>query len=115
MALSVVRRLKSSLFTFIDNLPDDVKQKIYYDYFDIAFKYERVIKIFKRTSELTSKSSEILSRYVKKILNDEDLKKYMLCHCVSFNNVYQYNDYGFKFFENENERFALAWMWNEYH
>lgn len=117
MSVFTVRKLKSRFSEFMDRLPDDIKQMIYYDHFDIIIKYERVMKIFIRTRDLTCKSSRILARYVEKILKDEKLKNYLLCHSTSFKNHYNYdnNFENYDSLSNIYERFALGWMWQEYH
>jgi len=86
--LYIIRQLKINLLDLISNLPDDIKQKIYYEYFDIKLKYERVMYIFGKQHGLTTFGSNILSRYIKKILNDEILISYFLKHSSSFKHIY---------------------------
>jgi|688.fasta_scaffold701272_2 hypothetical protein len=119
-SVSVVRNLKANLINLIDNLPSDIKQKIYYDYFDVEVKYNRIMKIFRKQSGLTTLGSNILTRYLKKMLNDELLLSYVLKHSLSFKRIYTCyikNDktYYFEQIKDEHLNLTLQWIWCEYH
>jgi hypothetical protein len=118
--LYIIRQLKINLLDLISNLPDDIKQKIYYEYFDIKLKYERVMYIFGKQHGLTTFGSNILSRYIKKILNDEILISYFLKHSSSFKHIYEENmqpnnNNSFTLIKCKYLNFTLQWIWREYH
>jgi hypothetical protein len=118
MALAVIRRLKLNLDIQIDNLPDDIKKKIYYEYFDYNIKYERLMKLFRL--QCKSHKRLIVHRHIRvtRLLNDTKLLEYIMERSSSFKLAYKYyvlNPSRYDFIKDDIEGFVLSWTLAECH
>ena len=121
MNVHAVRSLKTKLADMISKIPDDIKKKIYKEYFELTIKYERIMKILYLQNRISSViTTKILARYIKKAVNDDDLKNILIQNSRSFSNMYDTytrkdSTRYFKNFKDEYENLAMIWIWNEFH
>jgi len=99
-------------------LPDDVKKKIYYEYFDFPIKYERLMKLFQ--IQCSKRNIPIIYQHLRttNLLNNTKLLDYIMERSVSFK--YAYINYAFgttryTYINDEVEGFALFWTIVECH
>jgi hypothetical protein len=115
-----VRTLKKNLFKFIESLPDDIKNYIYKEFFELDLKYNIInIHFTEKCGDLKRESTQILSRYVKIVLNNEKLRYLFLKRSKDFSEIYKTKTNNKVIFESINKGyyydFALAWIWRHYH
>jgi hypothetical protein len=118
MALSVIRGLKIKLDNMIDNLPDDIKKKIYYEYFDHHIKYERLMKLFR--FQCRNDNILIVHRHIKvtNLLSDTKLLEYIMERSISFKFAYKhykFNTNRYSQIKDDIEGFVLFWTIVECH
>lgn len=105
----------------ISLLPDEIKLKIYNDYFHPKHKFKEIINVLK-TSECQHLYYKILMPHIKYMfLNDKILLHYMIKHGdnYNFNIVYENNVIKKKkmytLFDDKFNSFALEWLMYVYH
>jgi hypothetical protein len=84
---------------YINKLPDEIKRKIYKEYFESSIYYQLYLKIVNH--ELSKKLNGIILRsYIPIILSKKDVLKYICNKCCVFQNSYNqhkiYNEKVFK-------------------
>ena len=118
MTLSIVRTLRSNLADMISKLPDDIKKKIYKEYFELTIKYEKIMKIFYlQNRKGTAAGIKILARNIKNAITDDKLIELLLKKSESFNSIYLIKKKSdcFVHFTDEYEKLAMMWVWREFH
>lgn len=120
MTLHVIKMLNKLLYERIAKLPDDIKSKIYKEYFEPKIKRREITyMLYKCNLSSSDKSTQILFiKFIKKALNDEELCKYLVKTCKGFNDVYNMylnNTLGFELITDKYQKFAVAWILLTHH
>jgi hypothetical protein len=116
MNVSIVKTLRTKLADMISKLPDDIKKKIYEEYFELTIKYEKIMKIFYlQNRKGTAAGIKILARTIKNAIKDDKLIELLLQKSKSFNSIYLIKGQDFVYYTDEYENLAIRWVWREFH
>jgi len=120
MTVRMVKSLNRDLYNRIENLPDDLKTKIYKEYLEPLIKKTQIIHVLYtcNRSEVTYKSQLLLIKLIKNVLNDEDICKYLIKTCKNFETVYsEYSNdnLGFPLITDKYTKFAICLILTTFH
>jgi hypothetical protein len=101
----------------INNLPNDLKRKIYYDYFDSIYVYHSKVIEELNTNDCQRLSTIRLKCMIPIILNNNSLTNYFILNNYVFKKLYYEHLDNKKTFKlmNKIDSFALAWLYYLYH
>lgn len=120
MALRVIRFLKKSLYDRIESLPNDIKTKIYNEYFEPKIKrIQLTIMLYRCNSSNSGLVSQLLFiKLLKNALNNEELCKYLVKTCKGFGRIYDLylnNELEFPLITDKYQKFAISWILFTFH
>jgi len=120
MTVRVVKMLINTLYERIKALPDDIKTKIYKEYFEPKIVRYRLTYILHRcNTSIVGYSNQLLFvKMIKNVLNNEEICKYLVKTCDGFGRIYEMylNDsMGFKLITDKYEKFAVSWLYHTFH
>lgn len=119
MHLSVIRKLKNDFYKSIESLPDDIKRKIYKEYFEIPLKEDRIYKVFRLINKCDKNHIFVrLTELIKQTIDDEELLKSITKSNPLFARVYNefVNDtIIYTLIKDPYHKFAYEWIYSCYH
>ena len=114
MSLRIVKLLNKTLYDSIMALPDDIKYKIYREYFEPVIKEKQILYLSIRCNTAGNyKFQKLLIKIIKNTLNNEYICSYLCKTCESFN--YTYNKYlknrlEYTLITDEYEKFTVCFL-----
>lgn len=112
-----VKENRLTLEERINNLPADLKKKIYIDYFGSIYIFNKFInKRLKMIESVKLDNCKIIN-IIQFIINNKTIVKYLLENNNEFRLAYNNHTDGKKYFRlmNWTDSFALSWLYYLYH
>ena len=120
MTIRVIKMLIKSLYQNIQDLPDDIKTKIYKEYFEPKIKGRRLTVMLYKCNMSSSgyKTQVLFIKIIKEALNNEELCKYLVKTNKGFGHIYNMylnNTIEFPLITDIYQKFAVAWILYTFH
>jgi len=120
MALSMVRNLRDKFCENISYLPDDVKMKIYKEYFEPKIKESQLKCLLLKCNSFSNQKIiyTLNVKLMKYSIENENVLNYLLKKDIIFKEVYDQfvNDtLMFKLITDKYEKFFMTWFFRLYH
>lgn len=127
MNLNTIRSINKKRTELIQLLPDEIRYKIYIEYFKPVFKERRIMRILelenKDLHRVDSQRSKVHSRLLFLIRNvlygeDELLLRLLIRSNEKFASTYELwlnNNLGFELIKDPIDRFAVKWILKTFH
>ena len=120
--LKVARNLKKTFYDHIQKLPDDIKTKIYTEYFEPIIKKKQMLYLMVKCNTSCENGYNLqmlLIKVIKYILTNEHTCAYVVKMCHHFNSIYHMyylkNELSFPLIADKYAKFTAHLLTTAYH